>query len=242
MNTSNKPSLYPEPTHNQMEDSFMSIYKRHAKINCELLGKKIQKTGYNKHKKFYYYELEDMIPPVYDECFKENIDVDFPFCEGVAILKLVDMDNPKEYLTYRIRMPEIIAGTKNTNNQVIQDVGADITYLKRYLLKLAFPCFMDKDVIDMGIDDNSSAKNTNKSSAKKKSGSKKEPETVREDLNLQELLDKALTKLQKKGLTHEEITAYAVKKCIQKMDKFNKTELKLIYDFVNEYYKEGASK
>lgn len=205
----------------------MSIYKRHAKINCELLGKKIQKTGYNKHKKFYYYELEDMIPPVYAECFKENIDVDFPFCEGVAILKLVDMDNPKEYLTYRIGMPEIIAGTKNTNNQVIQDVGADITYLKRYLLKLAFPCFMDKDVIDMGIDDASSAKNTkeNVSSAKK-------DEVV--DLPMGNLVLKARDKLVKKGVDEKEITYKILKQTVLHMQKWTVPERRCILNYFKE--------
>ncbi|MBP3225972.1 MAG: ERF family protein [Methanobrevibacter sp.] len=209
----------------------MSIYKRHAKINCELLGKKIQKTGYNKHKKFYYYELEDMIPPVYAECFKENIDVDFPFCEGVAILKLVDMDNPKEYLTYRIGMPEIIAGTKNTNNQVIQDVGADITYLKRYLLKLAFPCFMDKDVIDMGIDDDSSAKNTNESSAKKE-------EKKVADLPMGNLVLKARDNLVKKGVDEKDITYKLLKQTVLHMQKWTVPERRCILNYFKE--KEGA--
>ena len=210
----------------------MSIYKRHAKINCELLGKKIQKTGYNKHKKFYYYELEDMIPPVYAECFNENIDVDFPFCEDVAILKLVDMDNPKEYLTYRLRMPEIIAGTKNTNNQVIQDVGADITYLKRYLLKLAFPCFMDKDVIDMGIDDDSSAKNTNESSAKKE-------EKKVADLPMGELVLKAKEKLVKKGINEKEITYKMLKDTILFMQSWTVEERRSILNYFKEK-EEGA--
>lgn len=210
----------------------MSIYKRHAKINCELLGKKIQKTGYNKHKKFYYYELEDMIPPVYAECFNENIDVDFPFCEGVAILKLVDMDNPKEYLTYRIGMPEIIAGTKNTNNQVIQDVGADITYLKRYLLKLAFPCFMDKDVIDMGIDDASSAKNTNESSAKKE-------EKKVADLPMGELVLKAKEKLVKKGINEKQITYKMLKDTILFMQSWTVEERRGILNYFKEK-EEGA--
>lgn len=209
----------------------MSIYKRHAKINCELLGKKIQKTGYNKHKKFYYYELEDMIPPVYAECFNENIDVDFPFCEGVAILKLVDMDNPKEYLTYRIGMPEIIAGTKNTNNQVIQDVGADITYLKRYLLKLAFPCFMDKDVIDMGIDDASSAKNMNESA-------KKEEKKVA-DLPMGELVLKAKEKLVKKGISEKEITYKMLKDTILFMQSWTVEERRCILNYFKEK-EEGA--
>ena len=210
----------------------MSIYKRHAKINCELLGKKIQKTGYNKHKKFYYYEWEDMIPPVYAECFNENIDVDFPFCEGVAILKLVDMDNPKEYLTYRIGMPEIIAGTKNTNNQVIQDVGADITYLKRYLLKLAFPCFMDKDVIDMGIDDASSAKNTNESSAKKE-------EKKVADLPMGELVLKAKEKLVKKGINEKQITYKMLKDTILFMQSWTVEERRGILNYFKEK-EEGA--
>ena len=210
----------------------MSIYKRLSQINCNLLKKNIPKTGYNKHKKYKYYELEDMIPHANMECHQANIALVFPFCEGVAILKLVDMDDHSKYITYRLEIPELVVPEKNPNNKIIQDYGADITYLKRYLLQLAFPCFSDKDFIDGEVA--SSAKNTNESSAKK-SESKKEPETVRE-LNLQELLDKALTKLQKKGLTHEEITAYAVKKQIKKVDKFNKKELNLIYDFVNKHF------
>ena len=113
----------------------MSIYKRLTKINCKLLTQKIPKTGYNKHKNFYYYELEDIMPHCMRECANENIALVFPYCEDVAILKLVDMDNPKKYITYRLRMPELIASDKNPNNKMIQDFGADITYLQRYHLK-----------------------------------------------------------------------------------------------------------
>lgn len=128
-------------------------------------------------------------------------------------------------------MPEIIAGTKNTNNQVIQDVGADITYLKRYLLKLAFPCFMDKDVIDMGIDDDSSAKNTNESSAKKE-------EKKVADLPMGNLVLKARDNLVKKGVDEKDITYKLLKQTVLHMQKWTVPERRCILNYFKE--KEGA--
>ena len=79
------------------------------------------------------------------------------------------------------------------------------------------------DPDDEPVNDVSSAETVkNTSSSNNTKPSKKEDEV--RDLNLQELLDMALNTLQKKGLSNEEITAYAVKKQIKKVDKFNKKE------------------
>lgn len=209
----------------------MSIYRRLSQINCNLLKKNIPKTGYNKHKKYKYYELADMIPHANMECHQANIALVFPFCEDVAILKLVDMDDPSKYITYRLRIPELVVPEKNQNTNIIQDYGADITYLKRYLLQLAFPCFSDKDFIDGEVA--SSAKNTNESSAKKKSESKKEPETV--DLNVGLLVAEAEANLKKKGLDDSEITPQAIKMTVRKLKKWSPAEMRTI----NNYFKEA---
>ncbi|WP_407420707.1 ERF family protein [Methanobrevibacter sp.] len=219
----------------------MNIHEKVMEVNMTLFGMNIPKSGYNKHKDFYYHELEDMIEPVSQLCYKQRVALEFPYSDDVGILRLVDLDNPKEYLVYRITFPELIVEQGNPNNKLIQTLGANVTYLQRYLLKLAFPALSDKDSVD--ADDNNASSARKKNTKKEPKKPVKKEDTEPRDLNLQELLDKALTTLHKKGLSNEEITAYAVKKQIQKIDKFNKKELNLIYDFVNEYFnKEGASK
>ena len=208
----------------------MSIYKRLSQINCNLLKKNIPKTGYNKHKNFKYYELVDMIPHATMECHQANIALVFPFCEGVAILKLVDMDDPSKYITYRLKIPELVVPEKNPNNKIIQDYGADITYLKRYLLQLAFPCFSDKDFIDGEVA--SSAKNTNESSAKKE-------EKKVADLPMGELVLKAKEKLVKKGISEKEITYKMLKDTILFMQSWTVEERRGILNYFKEK-EEGA--
>lgn len=208
----------------------MSIYQKLANIQCALLKKDIPKSGYNKHKGFKYHELEDLIPPIFEECMKEELTLVFTFVENAAVLKIRDW-NGKDEISVRVTMPELVIPDKNPNNQLIQAVGANVTYMKRYLLVNTF-LIIEKEVIDA-----SNTGNTNDVTESEKQR-KKEAEPVRE-LNLQELVDKALTKLQKKGLSNEEITSFAVKKCIEKMvkPKLNKSEKKAMYAFVNEYFK-----
>ena len=141
----------------------MSIHRRLAEIHKNLMNIKIPKTGYNPHKKFSYHELEDIMPYVIEECYNHEITLEFTFVENTAILKLVDWNDDKKYIPFRINVPELIVPEKNPNNKLIQDTGANVSYLQRYLLKLAFPCISDKDIIDSmdseGNDDVSSAKN-----------------------------------------------------------------------------------
>lgn len=216
----------------------MSIYDKIADIQMELLDVAFeQKRGFHGE----YMGLEVLTCKILPKCYERGLFYYFTANETHLILKIIDRET-KETLSPapHVRLPELSKDMKVE--------GGNYTYMKRYLLMNTFMIIaesFDPDDTSDGLppekkdNDASSAKNTKST---KKSGSKKEPETVREDLNLQELLDKALTKLQKKGLTNEEITAFAVKKCIGRMDKFNKAELKLIYDFVNEYFKGGASK
>ena len=215
----------------------MNIHEKVMEVNMTLFDMNIPKSGYNKHKDFWYHELEDMIRPVSQLCYKQRVALEFPYSDDVGILRRVDLDNPKEYIVYRVTFPELIVEKGNPNNKLIQNLGANITYLQRYLLKLAFPALSDKDSVDADDNNASSARKKNTKKEPKKQV-KKEENTEPRDLNLQELLDKALTTLQKKGSSNEEITAYAVKKQIQKIDNFNKKELTQVYGFVNEYFKE----
>ena len=201
----------------------MSIHKRLAEVHLNLMNMKIEKSGWNGHKKFHYYELEDIMGPIIKECAEKEITVEFPYCEDVAILKLVDWNNPKDYVVYRVAIPEVIVPEKNPNNQIVQTLGANISYLQRYLLKLAFPCLSDKDIVDSGDGEEPTTVNSEKTT---------EPETA--DINVGLLIVDAEKRLRKKGLTDEEITPRAIKMEVRRLQKWSPSEMRTI----NNYFKD----
>lgn len=208
-----------------------NVHEKLAEVNMKLLGIKIPKSGYNRHKGYPYHELEDMIPPVTKECYAQKLGLEFPYSDNVAILKIVDLEDPKQYIVYRLAFPELIAEEKNPNNKMIQAYGADVTYLQKYLLKLAFPSLSDKDVID------SDEGSTNDAS----SATTKEEQQKREvaDLNMGKLVLEAKDILVKKGVSEKEITYKALKDTILHLKKWSVAERRCILDYFKE---KGASK
>lgn len=216
----------------------MSLHRRLAEVHKELMNTKIEKTGFNKHKGFKYYELEDIIGPITNACYAHEIVLEFCFVEETAILKLVDWNDEKKYIPFRIALPKIITPEKNPNNQLIQTIGANISYLQRYLLKLAFPCLTDKDVIDFDNGTNASSEKQNQKPDKTKSTKAKHKaekvEDVPVDINVNELIVQAEEALKKKGLSADEITPQAIRMQVLKLKKWNVAEKRVILKFFNE--------
>ena len=205
----------------------MSIHDKIADIQMELLDVEFeQKRGYHGE----YMGLEVLTCKILPLCYKHRLFYYFTANDTHLLLKIFDRETG-ECLSPapHVRLPELSKDMKVE--------GGNITYMKRYLLMDTFHVIaeaFDPDDTSNGLPpqkDVGSVKNNKKNT--------KEAEPVRE-LNLQELLDKALSKLKKKDLSNDEITPFAVKKCIERMGKFNKDEKKLIYDFVNEYFQKGG--
>ena len=203
----------------------MSVHQKLAEVHMKLMGIKIRKTGYNSHKRFHYYELEDIMPHIIRECFNQGLSVEFTYCEDVAILKIVDWENPKEYIPYRVSIPDMITPEKNPNNQIIQTLGANISYLQRYLLKLAFPCLTDKDVIDNSVEE--------VAAPVKETPSPSEDDEVTE-LPMGELIVQARDMLVKKGVSENEITSKALKQTILRMKTWKVSERRCILNYFKE--------
>ena len=201
----------------------MSIHEKLANVHMTLMGMKIPKTGYNGHKKFRYYELEDIMPHIIRECYNQGLTVEFTYCEDVAILKIVDWVNPKEYIPYRVRIPDMVTPDKNPNNAIIQTLGANISYLQRYLLKLAFPCLTDKDVIDNAVEENT---------APAKAEPVKDNEVI--ELPMSELIVRARDVLVKKGVSENEIDTKALKRTILTMQQWKVAERRCILNYFKE--------
>ena len=162
-----------------------SIYAKLARIQNELMNTKIPKTGVNKFQKFKYHELEDLVPPIFKACFKEEITLFFTFTnnEGVLHLKSWEKEGKvgvRDELTVRAPLPPI--SPESNNNQAIQDTGKYITYIKRYLLMNTF-LIMEKEVADAEggfVGNKSNNKPSKKAAAKKEEAKTKKTATKKE--------------------------------------------------------------
>ena len=209
------------PEVSQEDIAKMNMYEKIDEIQTELLTEQFnKKKGYRSK----YIPLEELIMKVKPVCREYGVTFYFTATEEFLVLKVFDKKT-KEHLSPspQVRLPALKGR---------EDEGGNYTYLKRYLLMDTFL------IIAEGYDPEDGPKNDEASSAQTQDIKETPKQEEARDLNLQELLDKALKQLQKKGLSIEEITPFAVKKCIERMDKFNKTELNIIYAFVNDYFKE----
>ncbi len=175
----------------------MSIYKKLARIQRKLMGVEMSKSGYNGFKKFHYYELEDILPHIFQACFEEELTLFFSFTEDQAVLHIKSWEKEgtvgtRDEVSIRAPFPEI---TPNKGDNKIQTAGAYMTYLKRYLLMNTF-LITEKDVIDAAnnkcdcsCNDKPVAKKSKKAPSKKGAKAKadksvEKPEKLKNAINL----------------------------------------------------------
>lgn len=140
-----------------MEEQVMpkTLYGKLKQIKVELRKVINTKSGYNTHSKFKYYQLEDFLPQVLESFSKYNIyneysiDTDLEIVEErtdfdgdgtphksvtkrpveYAYLYLKNLDNEDDEMVYRLKTAEAsVYGAA-----AIQNLGAKITYMKRYI-------------------------------------------------------------------------------------------------------------
>ncbi len=149
-----------------------SIYAKLARVQMELMDMEVPKTGWNGYRKYHYYSLEDLLPPIFKACFKEQITPYFTFNndEGVLHLKSWEKEGQigtRDELSIRAPFPEL--ANNGNNNDVVQDIGKSMTYIKRYLLMNTF-LIIEDEIIDAeeGSDENNSDKKPSKKAPAKK--------------------------------------------------------------------------
>ena len=138
----------------------MTIFKKIADVQMELQKVEFTKSGHNKLGNFKYFELDDIMPCIQSKCYNHDLMMQFLFDEKKATLMIVDVTNGERFCN-SIPMPAIKELNKKMN--VVQSLGAYITYLKRYLLLNTF-CICEKSVIDsdaMSSIDNQKAASSN---------------------------------------------------------------------------------
>ena len=120
-----------------------NVYELLQEVRYELTKVEINKSGFNKHLNFNYFELKDFLPTA-TKLFAErnltpvfNIEVDNNGIE-YAYLEII---KGAEKIMFKVP-------TANAqNNNPIQGLGSKITYLRRYLYLIALD-LVENDIVD----------------------------------------------------------------------------------------------
>lgn len=122
----------------------MNIYQKLATARVELQDMKLKKTG--KNQTMSYYELGDILPAVNGLCKKHDMMTRLNIVrDGVekAVLTVYNATDPNEKLDFVCPTAE----AQLPRGQEIQNLGAKITYLRRYMLMTAFE-IVESDMVD----------------------------------------------------------------------------------------------
>ena len=120
-----------------------NIYKKLQTVRRELCESEIKKTGENKFLKFKYFELGDFLPTLNKLMDRHLITSCFSLNSELASLTVINSENPNEEIVFTCPAAE----AKMDKAQSVQNLGATITYLRRYLTMIAFE-IAENDVVD----------------------------------------------------------------------------------------------
>ncbi len=136
-----------------VETSTLNIWQKLLLLRRDFLGLGVKKTGINLHAEFKYFELEDIVPVATDIFTKYNCVFLTTFPDGKAVGRLVNLDNLSEEIVVEFTARSIAEPGKFRMNEV-QGLGAELTYMRRYLY------FLILDVLDPEKFDSQSGKPT----------------------------------------------------------------------------------
>lgn len=123
----------------------MNIYEKLQAARIKIASSGIQKSGKNEFAKYSYYGLGDFLPQIMEACEEFKITpIISTDPEGKKfVLELINSEATEEVIRFSI--PVVSAQLKGV--QPIQNLGAVITYSRRYLYMLAFE-IVETDVIE----------------------------------------------------------------------------------------------
>ena len=120
-----------------------SIYERLMVVRQGIMSSQLKKSGRNEFQKFEYFELMDFVPAA-TRLFAENqIAVITQRHSENWTLTLQDFNNKEESIIFSLPCCE--AGIKGAST--IQNLGGEITYIRRYLYQLALD-LVESDLVD----------------------------------------------------------------------------------------------
>lgn len=106
----------------------MSVHKKLQEARIQLQGKKLTKSGHNKFAGYEYFELGDFLPTIQDIFHSLGLCGTINFNQ-LAELTIRDVDSPESFIVFSCPIAQ--ASLKGCHE--VQNLGASITYLRRYL-------------------------------------------------------------------------------------------------------------
>lgn len=126
----------------------MNIFDKMNVAKLSILKSNLKKSGENKFAGFKYYELSDILPTIIQVCNDLKLFTSISFREDVALLQIVNIEEPTEHLEYLSPMKEL--QLKGCN--AIQALGGTETYQRRYLYMTAFD-IIENDMFDAVVEE-----------------------------------------------------------------------------------------
>ena len=115
-------------------------------LRVDFLNENVKKTGFNQYSNFSYYQLDDILPVCTRIGAKYRVIMLYAIEKERAILTMINLDDLEDMMFFD--MP--VADAAVRGGTAIQNLGAMMTYTKRYLYMDAFsiaePDEMDADI------------------------------------------------------------------------------------------------
>lgn len=131
----------------------MNIYQKLQTARVELQRMKLKMSGKNDYSRYSYYELSDLLPAINELCLKHDLFTRFIVIQDrreKAILTLYNASQPTEKIDFIIPTAEVEIGKKKDGTggaEPIQNLGGKTTYLRRYLMMIAFEV-IESDLVE----------------------------------------------------------------------------------------------
>lgn len=120
----------------------MSVYKKLQQARVLFLEKPLTKSGHNKFAGYHYFELGDFMPAIQLICEEVGICGTITF-KDIPTLVITDSDKIDDQIIFNC--PMATAALKGCHD--VQNLGAVITYIRRYLWQIAFE-IVESDALD----------------------------------------------------------------------------------------------
>lgn len=124
------------------EQQQWQIYEKLQKARIALQAMELKKSGHNKFAGYKYFELGDFLPSVNDIFYSLGLCHSLEFDKELATMRIFDKDTGGQI---KFTCPMASANLKGCHD--VQNLGASITYITRYLLVMAL-AICEHDAID----------------------------------------------------------------------------------------------
>lgn len=149
------PRVAEKPTENDAvitntaeELAAMNVYRKIQLARRVIADFDMKKSGQNSDKGFTYFELPDYLPMINRLNEKIGLMTKFDMTNEKGTLKIFNIDKPEEVIEFELPTADLVmADAEGNKAEGIQVMGGKSTYMRRYLMQVAYEISV-KDTVD----------------------------------------------------------------------------------------------